>query len=107
MSKEALSQAVELAGGQAQLARGIRARIPDSKIGQVHVWGWLNSVRMEVPPPEVVIPICDFLNWRMSPHCLRPDIYPNPSDALPDADSIKVGAGETAPDTINPRQEAA
>lgn len=95
MSKESLSQAIDLAGGQAHLARGIRERIAGSKIGQVHVWGWLNSVQMEVPPPETVIPICDFLCWRMTPHEIRPDLYPNPTDALPA--EVKVGAGTTAP----------
>ncbi len=95
MSKETLVQAIEMAGGQAHLARGIRKRIPDSKIGQVHVWGWLNSVQMEVPPPETVIPICDFLGWRMTPHRLRPDLYPNPTDALPFVDVPKLGADDT------------
>lgn len=83
MSKESLQQAIELAGGQAQLARGIRQYLPDSKIGQVHVWGWLNTVKIEVPPPEVVLPIAKSLNYRMSPHQLRSDLYPNPGDALP------------------------
>lgn len=83
MSKESLQQAVSLAGGQAQLARGIRERLPDSKVGQVHVWGWLNSVKFEVPPPEVVLAIANFLEYRMTPHQLRPDLYPNPGDAMP------------------------
>lgn len=83
MSRETLQKAVEIAGGQAPLARGIRARMPESKIGQVHVWGWLNSVKMEVPPAEVVIPISETVGWKVTPHDLRPDIYPNPSDALP------------------------
>ena len=59
MSKESLQKAVDLAGGQAHLGRGIRERIEGSKIGQVHVWGWLNSVKIEVPPAEVVLPIAD------------------------------------------------
>lgn len=104
MSKETLTQAIEMAGGQAHLARGIRERIPGSKIGQVHVWGWLHSVQMEVPPPETVLPICDFLDWRMTPNRLRPDLYPNPTDALPSAECPKLGAGTTAP---QPHQEAA
>lgn len=83
MSKESLQQAVSLAGGQAQLARGIREHLPDSKVSQVHVWGWLNSVKFEVPPPEVVLAIAAFLEYRMTPHQLRPDLYPNPGDALP------------------------
>lgn len=83
MSKESLQQAVDLAGGQAQLARGIKERMPGSKVGQVHVWGWLNSVKIEVPPADVVLAIADFLEYRMTPHELRPDLYPNPGDALP------------------------
>lgn len=83
MSKESLLRAVELAGGQKALGEGIRSRIPGSKIGQVHVWGWLNSCKFEVPPPETVLPIAEFLEYRMTPHDLRPDLYPNPSDALP------------------------
>lgn len=83
MSKESLQRAVELAGGQTELARGIRERMPGSKIGQVHVWGWLNSVKIEVPPPETVLPIAEFLGWEMTPHQLRPDLYPNPGDAMP------------------------
>lgn len=83
MSKESLQKAVDLAGGQKALGDGIRARIPGSKVGQVHVWGWLNSVKIEVPPADVVLAIADFLEYRMTPHDLRPDLYPNPSDALP------------------------
>lgn len=85
MSKETLQKAVDLAGGQAHLARGIRERIEGSKVGQVHVWGWLNSVKIEVPPAEVVLAIADFLEYRIAPHDLRPDLYPNPCDALPRA----------------------
>jgi hypothetical protein len=104
MSKQSLYLAVEMAGGQVSLARGIRALIPNSKISQVHVWGWLNCVQMEVPPPETVVPICKFLGWRMTPHQLRPDIYPNPSDALPpgfNPDQVSHG------DTPAPAREAA
>jgi len=94
MSKQSLLQAVELAGGQVDLARGIRERIPGSKIGQVHVWGWLNQVKMEVPPADVVIPMADFLGYRMTPHDIRPDLYPNPTDAVPEeiAEQIRAGA---------------
>jgi hypothetical protein len=84
MSKETLQKAVDLAGGQAHLARGIRERIDGSKVGQVHVWGWLNSVKFEVPPAEVVLAIADFLEYRITPHELRADLYPNPCDALPE-----------------------
>lgn len=90
MSKESLIRAVELAGGQVHLARAIRKRIPGSKIGQVHVWGWLNNVKIEVPPADVVIPIAEALDYRMTPHMLRPDLYPNRSDALPPVISAEL-----------------
>lgn len=84
MSKESLSKAIGMAGGQAPLARAIRRHLPaDSKISQVTVWGWLNSVKIEVPPADVVLPIAASLDWKITPHELRPDLYPNPTDALP------------------------
>lgn len=83
MSKESLIKAIDMAGGQAQLARGIRKYLPGSKIGQVTVWGWLNTVKFEVPPPETVLPIAESLEWKMTPHELRSDLYPNPGDAMP------------------------
>lgn len=85
MSRESLQRAVDLAGGQASLARRVRALVQGSKISQVHVWGWLNSVKCKVPPAEVVIPIAEALEYRITPHELRADLYPNPSDGLPAA----------------------
>lgn len=92
MSKESLQKAVDLAGGQAHLARGIRARLPGSKVSQVHVWGWLNAVKCEVPPAEVVIPIAEALEYRITPHQLRPDLYPYPADGMPAAQCACVRA---------------
>lgn len=83
MSKEALQRAVDLAGGQTKLAVAIRQRMPESKVSQVHVWGWLNAVKAPCPPAEYVIPICDAIDWRMTPHELRPDLYPHGSDGMP------------------------
>lgn len=34
-------------------------------------------------PAERVIPICEATRWKVTPHVLRPDLYPNASDALP------------------------
>lgn len=90
MCKVSLEKAVQLAKGQTRLARGIRERIPGSKIGQVTVWGWLNSVGMEVPPAEAVIPICETIHWQMTPHELRPDLYPNRYDGIPPNQIIKA-----------------
>lgn len=88
----------------------IKVRRPGSKVSQVHVWGWLNGVQMEVPPADSVLAIAESLAWRVTPHELRADLYPNPTDALPaeiavlvatgrwpERDIPKVGAGDTAP----------
>lgn len=32
---------------------------------------------------EYVIPVCAYLCWAVTPHKLRPDIYPNAADGLP------------------------
>ena len=34
-------------------------------------------------PAERVIPICEIVNWKVTPHELRPDIYPIPTDGIP------------------------
>lgn len=34
-------------------------------------------------PAERVIDFCEKAGWKTTPHALRPDIYPNPSDAIP------------------------
>lgn len=82
MSETPLQKAVRLAGGQAHLARKVRALIPDSKIGQVHVWGWLHSAKKPTPPAEVVLAIAESIDWKVTPHELRQDIYPHPTDGM-------------------------
>lgn len=83
MSRETLSQAVKRLGGQAALAAQIRARLPDSRVEQGHVWKWLNNCKAPVPPAEYVLAISAATDWELRPHDLRPDLYPNPTDALP------------------------
>lgn len=36
-----------------------------------------------IVPHDHVLPLCQMSDWRLTPHKLRPDIYPNPLDALP------------------------
>lgn len=47
------------------------------------MWGWLNSSSDDVPPAEYVIAIAQTVNWKVTPHELRHDIYPHPSDGMP------------------------
>ncbi|CAG0966536.1 hypothetical protein MTYP_01023 [Methylophilaceae bacterium] len=34
-------------------------------------------------PAEQVVPICKFSEYKVTPHELRPDLYPHPDDGLP------------------------
>lgn len=34
-------------------------------------------------PAGHVLALCEATGWKVSPHQVRPDLYPNPSDALP------------------------
>lgn len=42
---------------------------------------WRNGIRNV--PPERVIEVCAATSWEVTPHEVRPDIYPNPWDGLP------------------------
>lgn len=70
MSYEALTRAVELAGGQAALARAVG-------VSQPSVWHWVHKSRKA--PAEFVLPIEDLTG--VSKHDLRPDLYPRQADA--------------------------
>lgn len=39
-------------------------------------------------PAERVLEVCALTQWQVSPHQLRPDLYPNPCDALPDGPRV-------------------
>lgn len=70
-------------GGQVATAEAIRSIKPGARVAQGHVWKWLNTASCEVPPAEYVLAIAGATAWAFRPHDLRPDLYPNPSDALP------------------------
>jgi len=44
------------------------------------VANWIINNRV---PSERVIPLCEFGGWAVTPHELRPDIHPNPTDGIP------------------------
>ena len=35
-------------------------------------------------PHNRVLEVCEYLGWKVTPHEVRPDLYPNPTDALPE-----------------------
>jgi DNA-binding transcriptional regulator YdaS (Cro superfamily) len=45
------------------------------------VSGWLNFTG--IIPADRVIPLSRILGWKITPHELRPDLYPNQNDGLP------------------------
>ncbi|MBK8745640.1 hypothetical protein [Propionivibrio sp.] len=83
MCKEILRKAVDLANGQTELARGIRAHMPGSRTSQRTVWYWLDEAKIEVPPAtSQVVPICAFLDWRRH-EVLRGPICLDQLDGMP------------------------
>lgn len=76
MSKQNLSKAVAIAGGQSALAIKLGVK-------QAHVWGWLHKTKDGLPP-EQVLPVCYATHWQVTPNQLRPDLYPHPKDGLPE-----------------------
>ena len=74
--KPYLHEVIRIAGGQSALARAC-----GGKIKQAHVWNWLN--RPQPIPAESVLQICAAVDWQVTPHQLRPEIYPHPDDGLP------------------------
>jgi len=39
----------------------------------------------QVVPSDRVLAVCAATAWKVTPHQVRPDLYPNPNDALPDS----------------------
>lgn len=66
---EALDRAVKIAGGQSAIARRLG-------VSQPTVWAWLNGGQL---PAEHVLAVEAATG--VSKHALRPDIYPDESDA--------------------------
>lgn len=46
------------------------------------VANWIARNRV---PSERVIQLCELSQWNVTPHELRPDIYPNKEDGLPNS----------------------
>lgn len=67
-------KAIELAGSQTRLGEL-------AGVSQATVSDWLNGKK--VISAENVMSLCAALKWRITPHELRPDIYPNRRDAIP------------------------
>jgi DNA-binding transcriptional regulator YdaS (Cro superfamily) len=47
------------------------------------VSNWVKTGRVPCEPVNHVLELCRAVGWRVTPHQLRPDIYPNAGDAMP------------------------
>lgn len=74
METKPLDRVIEIVGTQAELARRIAVK-------PAYVWNWL--YRDKAVPPDAVRAVAEAVDWKVTPHELRPDIYPHPLDGLP------------------------
>lgn len=77
MSKPNITEAAVKAAGPSlsEVARRFGFKSPQS------VANWIINQQV---PSERVIQLCEMGKWSFTPHQLRPDIYPNTGDGLPE-----------------------
>lgn len=68
-----LEKAIELAETQARLARLMN-------VNPQAIQGWRKTGQI---PPDRVLDIARAVAFQVTPHQLRPDLYPHPEDGLP------------------------
>lgn len=73
-----------MVGGQRALAARITAHVSreEVRVKQQDVWRWLRRFDGRVPA-EFCIATASAALWRVTPHELRPDVYPHPDDGMP------------------------
>jgi DNA-binding transcriptional regulator YdaS (Cro superfamily) len=69
-AKDRLKRAIAEAGGPAAVGRLF-------KVSSQAVSQW------QMCAPERVIALAGATEWRVSPHDIRPDLYPDPQDGMP------------------------
>lgn len=74
MNLQNYRKAILVAGSQVKLAEKM-----GEKVGLIGIW-----VQRKMVPAERVIQVCRAIEYKVTPHEIRPDIYPHPDDALPD-----------------------
>lgn len=75
--KEHLQRAIDIAGNTNKLADKVGGKVTPS-----HVFNWLNRDRDGVSALSVIA-VCKAVDYQVTPHQLRPDIYPNETDGMP------------------------
>lgn len=72
-----VKEKIVLLANQSEIARRL-----GTKPQTVHLW-----FKNGVPAPKV-LSLCECLEWKVTPHEVAPDIYPNPFDGLPNELSV-------------------
>jgi len=70
-----LLEAIEICGSQSALGERIGK-------GQYLISAWVRRYGCKVAP-AFVIDVARATDWKVTPHRLRPDLYPHPMDGLP------------------------
>lgn len=68
---DAIDLAIDACGSISELARRIGVKPP-----AIHQW--------EAVPADRVLTVAEATGWRVTPHKMRPDLYPNQTDGMPD-----------------------
>lgn len=66
---------VKISTHMTQVSIGEHLGISSQAVGK-----WL---RKGVIPTKRIVPLCEILNWKVTPHEIDPMSYPNPTDGLP------------------------
>jgi len=76
MFESPLQKAIRIAGGQDKLGKRFGK-------GQYLVSTWVvrNGGRVSA---DFVLKVSEAVEWQVTPHELRPDLYPHPQDGLPE-----------------------
>ncbi|EOJ9253580.1 TPA: transcriptional regulator [Klebsiella oxytoca] len=65
----------KISNRMSQVGIGEKLGVSSQAVGK-----WLRKGNI---PPRRVIPLCQILNWEVTPHEVDPMSYPNPTDGLP------------------------
>ncbi|KQT37699.1 YdaS family helix-turn-helix protein [Methylophilus sp. Leaf414] len=80
--KTPLEQVIDICGSQTALADRVTELDASKKITQSTVGAWINRFNHRVGDGYVLV-VSQAGDWIVTPHELRPDLYPHPEDGLP------------------------
>lgn len=72
MSNPYVAKAIGIAGGASAVAKALDLKTP-----------WAVNKWKQSFPPERALWLAEATEWKVTPHQLAPDLYPNEDDALP------------------------